>query len=107
MTISFDCQQCGNCCRFGWQVINGKTVIFCGVTSSKKEAETIGLNYYELDGGEYYLKCKEDQSCIFLIDNRCSIHDRKPYNCEQFPIENGRFIKTKVDCPAIKINKTN
>lgn len=40
-----------------------------------EEAELCGTNI---------LAQKEDNSCIYLKDNKCSIHDKRPNSCRNF-----------------------
>lgn len=40
-----------------------------------EEAELVGANV---------LAQNDDESCIYLKDNKCSIHDDKPQSCRKF-----------------------
>ena len=78
------CGQCGVCCRLF--VINlteaeyrsGKYMTIFeefGVVDDFTEAELTGANI---------LAMNEDGSCIYLKDNRCSIHQDRPQACRKF-----------------------
>lgn len=78
------CNQCGVCCRLF--VINlteeeyksGKyKTIFdeFGIMDDFEEAVLTGANT---------LAQKEGGACIYLEDNKCSIHDGRPQSCRNF-----------------------
>lgn len=78
------CNQCGVCCRLF--VINlteeeyksGRyRTMFegFGITDDFEEAQLTCANT---------LSQKEDESCTYLKDNRCSIHENRPESCRNF-----------------------
>jgi Fe-S-cluster containining protein len=50
---------------------------------------------------------QEDAACIFLQDNRCTVYDARPLQCQTFPFwaENlkspYRWKQVKSECPGI------
>ena len=76
------CSQCGVCCRLF--VINlsekeynsGKfKTMFDEFVPDWKEAVLVGANL---------LSQNDDGSCVYLKDNKCSIHDSRPLSCKNF-----------------------
>ncbi len=83
------CNQCGVCCKIFLITLNEeeyrsgryKTMFeMFGVVEDFEEAQRDGSNI---------LAQHDDESCIYLEDNKCSIHDSKPSACKNF------FCKTK------------
>lgn len=63
-----------------------------------EEAEMVGANV---------LAQKKDKSCIYLKDNKCSIHDFRPQSCKNFSCESKeeRFKKMIETINKAKANK--
>ena len=79
-----DCTQCANCCRVSETGINQRDVErlakFLGVT----EAEFLRDYSARAEDGELILKRNED-GCVFLKGNLCSVYEARPQNCANFP----------------------
>jgi Fe-S-cluster containining protein len=84
MSQKNDCSQCGLCCCLFLinlteeEYLSGKyktQLEEFGVIDSFKKVTACGANI---------LKQKEDGSCIYLKDNRCSIHKTRPQACREF-----------------------
>lgn len=100
----FRCRQCGNCCR------NVKASVLL------ESLDAFRLAKYLRDNGNKNIKCiddvlaiyaspvlfhesgyivfmlktvEDDDACVFLKDNRCTIHDAKPRACRTYPISVG------------------
>ncbi len=76
------CTQCCVCCRLFLinlteeEYISGKyKTQFDEFIKDFREAESVGANI---------LKQKEDESCIYLKNNKCSIHSQRPRACRNF-----------------------
>ncbi|MFH2027908.1 MAG: YkgJ family cysteine cluster protein [Nanoarchaeota archaeon] len=76
------CSQCGICCRLflinlSEEEYGSKRYItmFDEFVEDFEEAEMIGANI---------LAQKEDGSCVYLKNDKCSIHDDKPNSCKKF-----------------------
>lgn len=78
------CSQCGICCKLF--VINLTKEEYAsgkyktqfeefGLTTDFNEAELCGMNI---------ITQKEDGSCIYLKNKKCSIHNRRPKSCRNF-----------------------
>jgi Fe-S-cluster containining protein len=84
-----ECTQCGVCCKIFLITLNEeeyrsgkyKTLFeMFGVVEDFEEVQRDGSNI---------LAQHDDESCIYLEDGKCSIHDDKPSACKKF------FCKTK------------
>ena len=76
------CSQCGVCCRLFLINLSEEEyrsgrykTMFDEFVSNFEEAELVGANI---------LAQKEDNSCIYLKDNKCSIHESRPQSCRNF-----------------------
>jgi Fe-S-cluster containining protein len=76
------CAQCGVCCRLFLINLTEEEygtgeykTWFDEFMDDFKEAESAGANI---------LRQKEDGSCIYLENNKCSIHSRRPEACRNF-----------------------
>src|SRR4051812_26797456 len=97
----FTCQQCGRCCRRGWDIAvtaaevdayrkSGASEWF---TETERTTETTSDPFEPIAGhaGHFRIRKRADGACGFLSDdNRCRIHERlggqrKPLTCRLFP----------------------
>jgi uncharacterized protein len=79
-----DCTQCANCCRVSETAISErdieKLVKFVGVTRDEF------LRDYSMRSGDGVLILKRDENgCVFLKSNLCSVYEGRPQNCSNFP----------------------
>ena len=88
-TSKFVCHQCGNCCRGEGYVALTANDITRLAAFLKMEQEDFLEAYAKLDDAteQWHLIDQRDEliSCIFLEDNRCRVHEAKPYQCTGFP----------------------
>jgi Fe-S-cluster containining protein len=82
--VETECSQCGVCCRLFLINLNEeeyksgrfRTVLEeFGIEEGFKDAEMEGANL---------LAQNEDESCIYLEGNKCSIHEDRPQVCRRF-----------------------
>ena len=78
------CSQCGKCCKLflinltkeEYESEKYKTQFEeFGLTKDFEEAELCGTNI---------ITQKEDGSCVYQENGKCSIHDRRPKACKSF-----------------------
>ena len=76
------CSQCGVCCKLFLinlteeEYKSGRyETMFDEFVEDFEEAELVGANI---------LAQKEDNSCIYLKDGKCSIHSFRPQSCRNF-----------------------
>ena len=76
------CSQCGACCRLFFinlteeEYRSGRyELMFNEFVDDFEEAELVGANIVAQN---------EDESCIYLKDNKCSIHKNRPQACRNF-----------------------
>ena len=77
-----NCDQCGICCKLFLINLNKEEyesnkfeTVFDNLNTSYEEALKIGA---------IFLKQNKDGSCIYLKDNKCSIHKTRPKVCTEF-----------------------
>jgi len=79
-----DCTQCANCCRVPEVEITAKDV--------EKLAKFVGMSEREfmeqftaLDAEGATILKKNENGCVFLEGNLCSVYEARPQNCANFP----------------------
>ena len=100
--FSFQCKNCGECCR---KVKNGVMLesldLFRIAQHLEQDIGTVINKYTEMQllvwGYPVFLLKTTDPSdtCIFLKNNKCSIHFSKPKTCRIYPLGVGPDAKTK------------
>jgi uncharacterized protein len=81
---AIDCTECANCCRVTEVGITEKDV--------EKLAKFVGASEREFveqftaldDSGSMILK-RNENGCVFLEGNLCSVYVARPHNCANFP----------------------
>ena len=78
-----NCSACGVCCKLF--VINLNKEEYESGKYKTVFAEFGRMDFFEseLVGGNL-LKQNEDESCIYLVDGKCSIHEYRPLVCRDF-----------------------
>jgi uncharacterized protein len=71
----FGCRMCGNCCRFRVTPLTSEDV---------KRLEAAGHADFFRTAGELMLR-RVNGRCVFLKDDRCTVHDVRPQVCRDFP----------------------
>ena len=83
--LRFECQKCGACCiGKGWVYLAEIDILSLmeGLDITREELE---INYLVKNVGMYLLAHRSDDRCIFLEEDKCIVHDFKPYQCKSFP----------------------
>ena len=85
--MNFTCKKCGNCCRWeGYIYVNRGDVEricdFLQIDRATFRKEYLNPEPHILPN----LKLKENSECIFLKENKCSIYEVRPQQCEDFPL---------------------
>jgi Fe-S-cluster containining protein len=85
--LRFECTLCGKCC-------SGEAgYVWVSVDEARALAEGLGMGLddfgrrYLRRVGQRYSLTEDAQSrrCVFLDDNRCSVHELRPSQCRCFP----------------------
>lgn len=81
---SIDCTACANCCRVATTQITDR--------DAERLARYLGLRLAEFlsgytveDAEEGRILKRNDDGCIFLEGNLCSVYEARPQTCELFP----------------------
>ncbi|MFH1828845.1 MAG: YkgJ family cysteine cluster protein [Nanoarchaeota archaeon] len=77
------CNQCGVCCRLFVINLNEEEYNSRKYKTIFEEFGIVDFEEAELTGANFIAQ-NEDDSCIYLKDNRCSIHERRPQSCRKF-----------------------
>jgi Fe-S-cluster containining protein len=81
----FECVKCGKCCK--WEGVVRLTSEDVERLAKHLKIDTSEcLDKYTNDGKTLKDK-KDNQECVFLKDNQCSVWDSKPEQCGKFPIK--------------------
>jgi Fe-S-cluster containining protein len=120
----FTCQQCGRCCRRGWDIAltPGEVKAYRQAKAERyyreREESPEGADtepFEPLPGGYARIRKRADGACGFLSrDNRCRIHEelggeRKPLTCRLFPFrfhpaEEAPVLTASFACPTVVKN---
>ena len=102
--MTFECQRCGWCCENVNINISYSDILRW---VKEKRFDILGeISYIEHEDskkrGFYIIKTVEapKQSCPFLKDSLCTIHNTLPRACKEFPIAHNDDEKLKIECPA-------
>ena len=98
----FECQRCNECCR-------QPGFVYLENGEAERIAQFLNLDIYEFtnrccaiqDRRKLVLKKMADESCIFLTNSGCSIHEVKPKQCVDFPV-NWRTERSFSYCKGLK-----
>ena len=111
--MSFNCRQCGLCCR---ELLPKDMGIRRGLTLLPEEAKLFhetqvkpylgyGKRPYEKDFKIHAYQLTLP-SCPHLTENKCTIYEKRPATCRQFPFsldpdkEQGILLGVDMNCPA-------
>ena len=85
--IFYDCQNCGNCCRWPGEVPVGKKEISRMARHLGLSDEIFIANHTQLRASRsgLTLKQSENGACTLLKNNLCTVHPVKPSQCSSFP----------------------
>jgi Fe-S-cluster containining protein len=71
------------------------------ITSSKKQFDQNLPSYIRVQDGKYYA---HGEQCPAYVDARCSVYEKRPTSCRDFPIyEDGDAITVDTRCEAIDV----
>lgn len=111
--IQFECTQCGACCTGGPGAVFLSEEDMDRLTSYlQMEKDTFLQDYTHRVQGEISLIEKDHTDCIFLKDNRCSVHEARPTQCRTYPFWFDRmrseeaWQQTCLECPGLGKGKT-
>ena len=106
--VHFQCQRCGNCCRWPGEVpVNEEEIRAISVFLGMPEVDFIGqFTALRRNRAGLTLIDKPDGACIFLEgEDHCAINEVKPKQCRGFP-NDWNFPGWREVCEAIPVMKT-
>lgn len=83
-----NCDQCGVCCKLFVINLNEEEYFSGKYKTILEEHGVVDFKEAELTGRNL-LAQNDDESCFYLKDGKCSIHDMRPQVCRDF------FCKSK------------
>lgn len=81
---SIDCTQCANCCRVATTQVTERDVEHLSRFLGMKPAEFLRDYTVETEDEGRILK-RNENGCVFLDGNLCSVYEARPHTCELFP----------------------
>jgi Fe-S-cluster containining protein len=106
--IYYECQRCGNCCRWPGTVMLVKEEPERIAQYLKLDTETFINQYTTISPNRQSLTLisKPNHECIFLEGlNTCLVQDVKPKQCQRFPNE-WNFPNWQDVCEAIPVEQS-
>ena len=78
------CNGCGLCCRLFYINLSKKEYLSGTYKTILGEHGVIENFALAKESGANLLDKKVDGSCVYLVDNQCSIHETRPQACRDF-----------------------
>ena len=107
--IFFSCNLCGSCCKemdipithydIDRIIKSGTSLeldMFITLYPSTQESEYSAL-LYNVYSTLFLSNNLSDNSCIFLVDNKCSIYEYRPNTCRTWPISKNENKRLQID----------
>ena len=90
----FECSLCGNCCRFKF------------IDATEEDIGRLREAGYEdfVDDSGKFMK-RVNGRCVFLEDDKCSVHEVRPKVCREFPFQKMYgmwFCQKAYFCPGME-----
>jgi Fe-S-cluster containining protein len=79
-----DCTKCANCCRVTETGIDERDVQRLAKFLGASRDEFLRDYSAKAEDGELILK-RDENGCVFLKDNLCTVYEARPQNCANFP----------------------
>ena len=79
-----DCTACANCCRVTEVGITEKDIEKLAKFVGTSEREFVE-QFTALDGEGALILKRNENGCVFLEGNLCSVYEARPHNCANFP----------------------
>lgn len=85
---TFECQRCNACCK-------QPGFVYLDENDTLRASSYLNLHSYDFtdkycdleDRRHLVLKKNPDESCVFLSEKGCQIHEAKPEQCRSFPFK--------------------
>ncbi|MFW9946995.1 MAG: YkgJ family cysteine cluster protein [Candidatus Odinarchaeota archaeon] len=134
--IEFSCQMCGDCCRGfkeGEVYLYKEDIVRLAThlgLKGEKGLRSFTKQYLKVIKDTFFWKSPEetkgktykfhtlgfkftgdDEHCHFLIDNRCTVHEARPFQCRCFPFwkmmvtNKKNLVRYSKKCPGLRLLK--
>ncbi|MBC7926766.1 MAG: YkgJ family cysteine cluster protein [Bryobacteraceae bacterium] len=80
----FNCAECANCCKVATTRITERDVLKLSRYLGLPPAQFL-RDYAEESKDEGAILRRNDQGCVFLDGNFCTVYDARPHTCQDFP----------------------
>ena len=80
-----DCTACANCCRVATTMITERDVERLSKFLRIKPGQFLQDYAMESEDEGVILKRTDENGCVFLQGNECSVYEARPDNCQDFP----------------------
>lgn len=102
--VFYQCQRCGNCCKWPGEVVVSDAEIEAIAKFRGEPVDAFVETYTKLRENRQGLTLieKPNHECIFLEGNDCTINDVKPEQCRGFP-NTWNFPGWRKVCEAIPV----
>ena len=81
---AIDCRECANCCRVATTQLNERDIARLARGLGMAESELIADYTVESPDEGRILK-RNENGCVFLNGNECSVYEFRPGTCQLFP----------------------
>jgi len=106
---AIDCTACGNCCRAVSPMLNENDVKRMACTVGMTCSEFASKHLKPAESGEDSPWIMRERPCSFLRGNRCTVYERRPANCRDYPyLDKPDFTSRTLamigrlsECPAV------
>jgi uncharacterized protein len=79
-----DCTRCANCCRVATTQVNDRDIERLARFLGMKATDFV-RDYTTLTQDEGRVLRRNEDGCVFLDGNYCSVYDARPQTCQLFP----------------------
>jgi len=80
-----DCTQCANCCRVATAMVTERDAERLARALHIKPARFLAEYTDETEEEGRILRRTEENGCVFLSGNECTVYDARPDSCQKFP----------------------
>lgn len=101
----FECKQCGYCCQGETTVSLDERDVDRMAAYLRMDRSELEAKYWRISGNT--IQMKTASGCCIFYDQGCTIHNGKPWRCNQWPLhpsilhDKASFQTIRNSCPGI------